>query len=131
MILLLALFMSSAHAADSSFGFGSRIGTDSSKFTSQFNYRDSVWDNTYYQMKVGYFDGAHAGLGGGARFDFRPVEIRGGLAGGPTVGQAWLELNSELYMGVRDRRGYSIGFQWDRFTRSNRDYITLQLTQEF
>lgn len=128
MIWLLALIIPSAYAAETSFGFGSSLDRS---FTTQLGYRDSVWDNTYYQMKVGYFDGAHAGIGGGARYDLRPVELRAGLAGGPTIGKTGFELNPELYMGIRDRRGYSIGFQWDRLTKGSRDYVTLQLTQEF
>lgn len=133
-MIFLLLFISSAFAADTSLGIGRQTNGEGRSF--QANYRETVWDNAYLQFKAGYLDGLHAGAGGGLLVDLKPVELRGGLAAGPTVGKSLLEFNGEAYLGVRDRIGNGIGLQWDYLSKSvcggdGRDYVTIQLTQRF
>lgn len=122
-MILILLLISTAFAADTSLGVGE------SSF--QANYRESVWDGIYLQFKGAYFDGVHVGAGGGLQIDLKPVELRGGLSAGPTTGQAFLELDKEVYCGLRDRSGNGIGLQYDILSKSSRDYFTIQLIQRF
>lgn len=129
-LILVLLFGSSAFAGETSLGVGKQTNGDGTNF--QMNYRDQVWDGNYIQFKGGYFGGIHVGMGGGLRVDLQPFELRGGLSVGPTIGQSFLELNPEAYLGVKDRGGNAIGFQFDHFTsQGGRQYLTLQLTQRF
>lgn len=129
MLFLLLLIASPAFAADTSIGVGKATHGESHDF--QVNYRETIWDNSYLQFKTGWFDGFHAGAGTGLLVDFKPVEMRGGLSVGPTTGQSFLEWNGEAYIGVIDHGGNGIGFQFDHFSKSDREYITLQLSQRF
>lgn len=134
MILLLLLASSAAFAADTSIGIGSQIGESAG--SAQISYRNSIVDSTYIQLKSGYFDGLHFGIGGGLTIDLSTVEFRAGLSSGPTIGKSFLEFNGETYFGFKDRKNNRIGIQYDYLSSSivgqnSRKYLTVQVGQEF
>ena len=117
-------------------------------------YRSFIWQGLYLQGKVGYFTeaspdpkrraSAYGSVGLGLEVATGPVEIRSGWGIGAIstpdsqLGGQFPQFNGEAYIGLRDKNGSGIGFQYEHLSSAGiiepnrgRDFIVLQLSMKW
>lgn len=157
---ILAIILSSTAMADEAFlGYGLGVFNSAKQSSGevkafQLGYRDDLIDGFYWQYKLGFWgDGSgdkgrsssgYASTGPGFRVDLNPIEIRTGwgiaaiTSPDSYLGGRFPQFNGELYMGVRDKHGNGIGFQYEHISSAGlvtpnqgRDLVILQMSQRW
>lgn len=115
-------------------------------------WRKPIAQGTYFQVKGGMWadsagqgrtNGGFIGVGPGMMVDLNPVLIRAGVNGTVITNPdaylgGWFQMNEEVYLGLRDGIGNSIGIVYDHFSNAGivqpnqgRDMISIQVGQSF
>lgn len=157
--LVLLLACGPTHADEAFLGYGVGVFHDASDYAGQMKvaevgYRHFFFDGLYWQNKVGYWGegsndktrkaSGYLSSGLGMEVNLQPVEIRSGygLAAITTpdsqLGSRFPQFQGELYLGVRDKKGDGIGFQYEHIScasfcspNEGRDFVILQLSQRW
>jgi hypothetical protein len=158
-LLTLSLLGSSAFAGETFVGYGLGVfhSADYGPVTTkviQGGYRQDLTGGFYWQARLGYWnDSSHdstrksslyGSTGLGFLIDLRPIEMRSGWGIGgistpdSMLGGRFPQFNGELYVGVRDKNGNGIGFQYEHISSAGivtpnegRDFVTLQLSTKW
>lgn len=156
-LLCLLLLISNVALADEGFlGYGVGVFHDADQYTGQnkyfeVGYRSDIWEGIMWQYKGGFWgegsqdttrkNGFWISSGPQFQVDLQPLEIRTGwglaMISNPDsqLGGRFPQFNGELYLGLRDKRGNAIGFQYEHISSAGlvtpnqgRDFVTLQLS---
>jgi Lipid A 3-O-deacylase (PagL) len=159
-IAALLILSSSVAMADEGFiGYGLGVFHDADEHLGQNKYlelglREDIWQGIYWQYKGGFWGegstdptrkaGFWVSTGPGFEVDLNPVEFRSGwgLAAisnpDSQLGSYFPQFNGEIYLGLRDKKGDGVGFQYEHIScatfcnpNQGRDFVILQLSQKW
>ncbi len=148
-----------AHADEAFVGYGLGVFNSADEWIGQVKvgevgYRHFLFDGVYWQNKAGYWGegsndktrraSAWVSSGVGMELDLQPFEMRSGygLAAishpDSQLGSRFPQFNGELYVGLRDKEGDGVGFQYEHIScasfcspNQGRDFVILQLSQKW
>lgn len=153
----MVLFLSSICLADEAFiGYGVGVFNDANDFLGQnkyayVGYREFLYKGIYWQEKGGFWgegspdqsrkSGGWISSGPGLEMDLEPFEMRSGYglaaitSPDSQLGAVFPQFNGELYLGLRDKKGDGVGFEYDHIScasfcspNEGRDFVTVQLS---
>ena len=123
--LWLILFSLTANAQEGFMGYGG----DAKVKVFSLGLREDIIDGSYLQLKAGYFGDAYAAIGGGMKIELNPLVARAGLNLAAESGGTLLNLNGEVYLGLKDSSGRGIGVQYENLGSHN--FLSVQLSSEW
>lgn len=156
-LALLLLFISNLCLADEAFiGYGVGVFNDADQFLGQnkyaeIGYRDFLYKGVYWQFKGGFWGegssdqtrkaGFWGSMGPGMEMNLNPLELRSGYGiaaisdPDSQLGAYFPQFDGELYLGLRDKQGDGVGFQYEHISCASfcspnhgRDFVTVQLS---
>lgn len=153
---LLALLLTTNALAGEAFlsgGVAVLTNTDLKPRVINVGYREEIYNGVYAQWKGGYWkdfndrygkSSFYFATGLGILIDFKPLEIRHGWSIAVItqpdgyLGGYFPQFNGEFYVGLRDRVGNGIGFQYEHISSAGfvnpnvgRDFLMLQISQKW